>query len=1798
MTGIARATTRGAGRPWRRLGVCVVVAALLAVVTVLGVARWVRGTLPDVVNSVLTGRAAWSRLDLAPGTLVFHEVKVVDSAGHTVLTAPEVRVKYSTAILLRTFSVAGSMQEVDVERPRLDVVVNPAGALNLASLFRPAAISRPASDVDVFRAVVTVHDGDVFYRDTRGSGFLVPFSGVRGQVDLRAPAAGSGFLAGAETGKAGASVRVDATWGRGFSNPRAAVGVERLALAPWVNYLMEREGSRLPREVRMLLQAGEGRARLLVSATGNPEQWRETVDLTGSVEVKDLAGRLVAFPVSVREGKGTALIARDLVNVRGFQGLLNGDAVSLSGRIFHFGQPQVDLSLRARTTGVRQALERLGLRARMRVDGEVSAALRLDGSLANPSVHGRVESPRLDLGGHLLRGLRVDFERHHGMVRLERASADAEGGRIQVSGWVSLDSRGGVILHVETRDALLRGLVGDSLGRPARGSVDLTWLGRGGRSPLVFGRGRFTDVQVDQIKIAEAEGSFSVAGGTVLVRDVTARTSLGSVRAPAALMELDGRRRVYAEARATGVNYEGGGTRVSEADADLQVSGTLGNLAGWARIHKGSITRGGITLDRLSGVAAFDPGFIYVPGMEFDFAGTSMWGSGGLSLAGGSEFGVALRSPSADAARLLAALAPGTPWPREVGGRGPFSLAAVGDANLAFWGVDWQVPWGDLRAEGMARPKSGSMGGVVVANGLDAGLLSRLGLASIHPAGRVSATALFESRPGGGWSFDLAGVSPDLALVGMPIRSLGAQGSVQGRHAFLDFLSAVGPAGTLRFHGLVPLRGGSWDADWRVDDINLAVLGKQLQVGDHPARVLDVFRRTGLDTLQGRGQSWGRVEGRLGRASVKGTLKIDQAVLHKRSLTAYVPFMVKSGRVWMNEGVAGLDGDQMLGSGWVDAGRPYLLDLRLSTRRFEIPQLLEFTPYSTLARRGWVDGSLRLAGPWNRMVTASGKMRLHDAVIAGQPVEEAHAVLEARPGAVILKDLQARIGGAVVEGGGIIRERGPLELTLSAQDFSLENLVVLRRNTTLRGRGSLALQVGGTLSHPTLAAQFDLRGVGLGDKAVAGVQGGLEWHERHVLLKDVKLLQNEQGRGLTLSGEIELAPSASLPASFADLLRAEPGREPRVGLSLAFSDTDMAALAEMLDMGGSDGLRGYLDGTAEVRGSLAGPRVVADLRARALGVGSVEAGSGSLVFDWDGPAHQLAHLAASIEGKSGSLQLSHLHGPKADTVAFRARDFNLALVKPFLPWNFPVSGSLTGDAEMGGDLLNPEVSGRFSVRNGSVSALTFDTFTGAVRGKDGVYHLDNFVLAKGPHRAYLSGEIPVRRKPGGHLVFPAPLQLSGRVSESNLDILSLFIPSMLPSTGRLHGRFVASGVYPDLHYTADFAIHDGTFRHSRLQLPVENLQVAVRVLDRRLEVQTFTGTLGKGAFTLRGGADLQGVGVENMDFRLDGQALSVGVVPYLASTLDANLRLSGTLAAPRLTGNIATRSARFRLPLGELASASPSQEKSAAPASGQGSVAALSVPASHGMPPVDVEVRVDLGRSAWLTFLNSAVRAEGNLRFSGTWPHVAPVGYVALRAGQIQVPLLPVSFRVASGRAYFDKSTGWMPRLAATAVTQSAGYDVYLDVRGKASDPTVRLTSNPPLSPAAIQQLLMGGVPYNPITMAPQGSTGSLGTAALVGIAEATFLQPVTSALRGLFSLSEVTLEFVQTGGVQFRISKSLDALQRFFLTFSSLQGNNNQNLPRNVYGFEYRFSPYQLVRISSDDTGALNFFYQARMRF
>lgn len=1773
--------------------------ALLSLVSgaaVVCVALWLTAGwwVAWLVNGQLLGRASWREMRFSAGVVRFAGVEIFDATSDLVLTSPEIRIAFSLRDLLLRRSLPAAVSEVVVEAPRVDVTRRSDGTLNIAEVYRVPTVARPLVVSKLFHGVVRVRNAAVRLKDEH-TPFGADFRDINGAIDMTDVEHGRGGLTFVElTRGAGGSSgiwRLDATWKHAFIDVRARVEVDGLDVALWTSYVRARVEDRIPPLARGNLTSGKGRVRLLVSLLGAVASWRDTLHLSGTIAVDGLAGRFDNLPLAFDRGHLRCALTRDMLTLKRLSAYVGKDYVEVAGRLFDRARPQIDMEVMARTPSLAETLRRAGIASPVAVEGRGQATVQLLGAVAGPPlVKVAVSAPLLRLAGHRLRDVVGRFSWVSRAWRVHRVSARAEGGSLQAGGWVFVGDKPRVMLDVRTRDARLAAFVGALAGVDARASADLTIIGTR-QSPLVMGRGSVRDATVQGVSVSDASGRFVYHGRALLFSDIDVATGVGRFRAPVGYFDLAGARELFAHVVGTGISHAVGKGAVHDGAVSMVVAGPPKRLFAAGRVQAGAVTAGGVTLRDVDALVALSPHLYWLSRASFVLGGGRVTASGAVAPAD-RTFDLAAWSSGLD----LGAFTVGLPK-AAVGlakGRGAITFEAAGASRRAAFrlGMGGARP---LEVSGVW--DDGGVRGVAFGQALDGALLSTFGLARWYPRGALDVMALFAVR-GKAFDLDAAGRSRGFRVAGVPFdRASFSASSAHGvMHVREGWLS--GPAAVVSLFGRIPLRdSATWNLQWSADLADLHRIVPGLEVGADPVRVQNGLRQMRLLGLSGHGFATGRVEGTRRSPQVGGSVLVDRGRLHGDTLFMQGDFCSTRGKVAVADTRIVLGGDIVDVDGSVGISAQPRLNLTVTTPQLALQRALGFTPYARLDAAGWLDGRVSVTGRVGH-VAAAGRLHLQAGRVGTQPIDDARMTMRAGDGNIIVKRLLARIGTGTVTGSGELNLNGPLALDLSTRDFPLEEVAAARGTPLSRGRGEVEVRLRGTSSQPALDASFDLRGLApSGAPAPLAAKGRLRWHGSRLEAERAALTLEGRRGAVTVDGFLDFVGRA-LPTRFDDLLAA------RGDVSVSLRE---APVSEMLELAGQTRRKasGMLTGAVRAHGVMGHPSLSGNLEGTEMRLGGVDVGTVQMGGAYDADRGEVTGLEIASQGPAGTLHVSGSGNKQSGKLSLASSDFEIGALAPLLPWRFPFSGRVGARFDGSGPLFEPNVEGRFAVVDGRLSAVAFDAFTGAVSGSDGVYHLDDFVLRMGQHRATLRGVLPLRYE-GGVFTNPSPIDIHGSVTEDSLELLSLFVPDILPSAGRLRARLDISGQSPHVQWNGDLTVRDGTIRHKVLAQSIDNVDVTVTLRGERLQVHS-GGRLGNGQLSVAGGADVAGFGLTDMNIRLSGKQLGVLAPPYLESVLDADLHLTGSTADPYLVGSVNARSARISLPLRGLAGLSAFSASPSAGASPEGHTSAGGEEATEGgarapfpLPPVTYSVELSLGSDTWLRFLGSAVRGEGHLALVGKGSAAVPTGEIVLKQGQIQVPFFPVTLRITSGRAYFDPSSGWTPYLDATATAMVGQYEVYADMKGTASNPNVRLSSNPPLPPAAIRQLVLGGSVAQSNIMGPGGYTQntSLGLNALVNVAQATFLRPVTSFFGRLFGMSEVSVELLNQSLLQVTVYKALDSKQKLFAVFTALQGEQQQAFPRQFYGFEYRFTPTHLARVTSDNLGVLHFFYQARWRF
>lgn len=318
--------------------------------------------------------------------------------------------------------------------------------------------------------------------------------------------------------------------------------------------------------------------------------------------------------------------------------------------------------------------------------------------------------------------------------------------------------------------------------------------------------------------------------------------------------------------------------------------------------------------------------------------------------------------------------------------------------------------------------------------------------------------------------------------------------------------------------------------------------------------------------------------------------------------------------------------------------------------------------------------------------------------------------------------------------------------------------------------------------------------------------------------------------------------------------------------------------------------------------------------------------------------------------------------------------------------------------------------------------------------------------------------------------------ISARIDLPRLDLarFTTLAPAAAQVSGIVVGNVVVAGKVGKPEATGRLDLTGGGIRMNDPRVPViEGIAATVDLGLDRIVLKNLKSNVAGGSLTGEGSIAITDGKLGNLDFRLRGDHLPVMRNELLILRANADLRLQGTWENAALTGTVGTVDSIFYrdielLPIGQ-------------PFTGPGAAAlpridpprsqAATMPVPFRDWGLNVTVRTE---EPFLIRGNFATgEVEGNIRVGGTLGTPAPDGVVRITDFRASLPFSTLS--VPSGTATFTPATGFDPILEIRGTAEPRPYRVTIYAHGRASDPQLVLTSNPPLPENEIMTLLATG---------------------------------------------------------------------------------------------------------------------------
>ncbi len=390
--------------------------------------------------------------------------------------------------------------------------------------------------------------------------------------------------------------------------------------------------------------------------------------------------------------------------------------------------------------------------------------------------------------------------------------------------------------------------------------------------------------------------------------------------------------------------------------------------------------------------------------------------------------------------------------------------------------------------------------------------------------------------------------------------------------------------------------------------------------------------------------------------------------------------------------------------------------------------------------------------------------------------------------------------------------------------------------------------------------------------------------------------------------------------------------------------------------------------------------------------------------------------------------------------------------------NQDTSGILTSDIDLNSASGNLEkLSGNIKIQNFSLTKqdLTLQNSQPlSITASNGTYDIQHFVLNSSKGKVEVIGENINANS--------LNLQIN---ADSDLKLAQLFIPLFEEISGAIHVRSTISGSLDRPQLIGSLKIDNGYFRIKNFPHPFEKMRIDTTFSQSRVLFNEIKGILGGGDIKGEGSLQIQGQEDIPMLLRFKARGVSLNLPDKVRTRGDADLTFSGKWFPFTLAGVYRIASTNFEMDF-------------------TGGKFAKDIKQNYYLPqtikekitdPLNLDLQLVFDKPIQIKNSLLEAQAVGQLGIRGS-PSLPILNgkLTGLKGSKLFFKDKP--FEIQSASIQFDNPNEVDPNLFIAAKTRIEEYDITLLIQGTAKEPSVRLSSQPPLVENDIISLLALGV--------------------------------------------------------------------------------------------------------------------------
>ena len=506
-----------------------------------------------------------------------------------------------------------------------------------------------------------------------------------------------------------------------------------------------------------------------------------------------------------------------------------------------------------------------------------------------------------------------------------------------------------------------------------------------------------------------------------------------------------------------------------------------------------------------------------------------------------------------------------------------------------------------------------------------------------------------------------------------------------------------------------------------------------------------------------------------------------------------------------------------------------------------------------------------------------------------------------------------------------------------------------------------------------------------------------------------------------------------------------------------------------------------------------------------------------------------------------------------------------------------LAGTITGDARISGPASARNIVGNVKLLAGIVDGYAFQSLDTLVDYRNGRAQVDAILIQSPNSQLTATGSIPFSLTKG--VLTNQPITVDVTSAGIDLAVLEAANTGLVNAAGLLVVDAHVTGTGENPVASGSVRVQQGDFTLTATGAHYTNVSVDATLQGQALQITRLLVHDGEGdALTGTGRLQLENRALRDIEFVVTGNDFTVLDNELGHISVDASLNLYGTIRAPKIAGLVRLHSARVEVDqLVERFASTPYQPEArpgapgAQPASPAEPTLPLGMNLSIQVPDNLIMRGRDIRTNASavpLGDVNLTAGGDFTLKREGTEPPVL-VGTITTVRGTYDFQ--GRRFQVLrDGTITFRGDTPIDPALNVTAERVISGIAAHVTIGGTMREPTVSLSSQPPLDQADILSLIVFNQPANRLG---QGQATNLGERA-AQLAGGFVAAPIANTLGRALNVDIFELDPSGDEGQGPTVTIGQQVGERLFLKFRQMFGT------RDVSEFQLEYQLTDFLRL------------------